>query len=598
MSRLEANISLLIITFFSAIHYVFLAGVPETVSDFAFLCVTNIVGFVILFLFFFGELFRLDARQVLQSVILSAELMVVYVMTMFGVSGSSSTVAAAVLALYFVFVAAFSAVKERKFPDAGTSAGVLMVIVGLLLVTEVYAGGAVSPNIIYLVIADIAFAAYVMTTGSYASSSNPAILAMGQMFFCSIFSLLLWTWEVVFNGGTFVLPSEGMFWASVIYISVFMRGLFTIIQIYAQRYVSPLNTSLVFSTETIMTMAASPVLAKFLGTKPETITLPKVIGGVIMVMGILTADPEFLGALKRMLSRGGRVQRKREKFMLVIISCFVYCLMDAPVQMTGIFPSYAGIKNFLPATLGLFFGIYGTAGCMLGCALSAVILGSPLHSAAKECFCIAAAGLGMFYAWHLTTKPYKPSFKSWPDYVRYAVILLVLSAFAGAVYYPAYITAGLSYLLTGLFAGLPINILFSSLLYIEPVVPRWKNMAYDAEFCLLPDSESLEGANEILEEAAIKHGITMKRVLEIQSCIEELSIRIIKAQPNARISVSVIFGEAISARLHYAGEKYNPFRIEKDEDEIDIMSLAIIKHRAIRASFSYSGGVNQVHAVV
>ena len=90
----------------------------------------------------------------------------------------------------------------------------------------------------------------------------------------------------------------------------------------------------------------------------------------------------------------------------------------------------------------------------------------------------------------------------------------------------------------------------------------------------------------------------MKRVLEIQSCIEELSIRIIKAQPNARISVSVIFGEAISARLHYAGEKYNPFRIEKDEDEIDIMRLAIIKHRAIRASFSYSGGVNQVHAVV
>lgn len=303
MSRLEANISLLIITFFSAIHYVFLAGVPDSVSDFAFLCVTNFVGFVILFLFFFGELFRLDMRQVLQSVILAAELIVVYVTTMLGVSGSSSTVTVAVLALYFVFVAAFSAVKERKFPDAETSSGIVMVIIGLLLVTEAYSGGTVNANILYLVITDIAFALYVMTTGSYASSSNPAILAMGQMFFCSIFSLLLWTWEVFFNRGTFVLPSQGIFWASVIYVSVFMRGLFTIIQIYAQRYVSPLNTSLIFSTETIMTIAMSPILAKFLGTEPEIITLPKIIGGIVMVMGILIADPEFLGALRKIYSK-------------------------------------------------------------------------------------------------------------------------------------------------------------------------------------------------------------------------------------------------------------------------------------------------------
>lgn len=303
MSHLEANISLLIITFFSSIHYVFLAGVPDTVSDFAFLCATNSIGFVILFLFFFGELFRLDVRQVLQSAILSVELMTIYVMTMFGVSGSSSTVTVAVLALYFVFVAAFSALKERKFPDGGTSAGILMVIAGLVLVTQVYEGGQVSPNIIYLVVADIAFALYVITTGYYASSSNPAILSMGQMFFCSIFSFLLWAWEVFFNGGTFALPSQGIFWASVIYVSVFMRGLFTIIQTYAQRYVSPLNTSLIFSTETIMTIAASPILAKFLGTEPEIITLPKIIGGIVMVMGILIADPAFLGALRKIYSR-------------------------------------------------------------------------------------------------------------------------------------------------------------------------------------------------------------------------------------------------------------------------------------------------------
>lgn len=303
MNRIEANISLLIITFLASIHYVFLAGVPDSVSHFAFLCVTNFVGFAILLAFFLGELFRLDIQQVLQSLILSSELVAFNFLMLLGVSGSSSTVTAAVLSSYFVFVAAFSALKARKFPDAGTFTGVLMVLSGLFLITETYKGGSVDGGIIYLIFADIVFALYVITTGAYASSSNPAILAMGQTFFCSIFSLLLWTWQVIFDGGTFALPSDGIFWTSVIYISLFMRGLFTIIQIYAQRYISPLNTSLIFSTETIMTMAASPILAEFLGTKPEIITLPKVIGGIIMVIGILIAEPEVLAALRRILAR-------------------------------------------------------------------------------------------------------------------------------------------------------------------------------------------------------------------------------------------------------------------------------------------------------
>ena len=56
MNKLEANISLLLITFFASIQYAFLAGVPAEVSQFSFLCVTNLVGFLIMLLFFYREL--------------------------------------------------------------------------------------------------------------------------------------------------------------------------------------------------------------------------------------------------------------------------------------------------------------------------------------------------------------------------------------------------------------------------------------------------------------------------------------------------------------------------------------------------------------
>lgn len=294
--------------------------------------------------------------------------------------------------------------------------------------------------------------------------------------------------------------------------------------------------------------------------------------------------------------------RNREKLTLTLLCALAYFVIDAPVQLTGILPSYAGIKNFLPSTLGLFFGAYGAAGCVIGCVLSAVMTGAEFPVVMREIVCVIVVGMGMFHGWHLTTKSGRISFKTWPDYGRYVLLLARLCLCVWAVYITsslnAGVSAGLAYFLTGLFIGVPVNILFSSLLYIEPVMPRGKFQVNDADFCLLPDAESLEGANEILEMSAMKRGVKMKRVLEIQSCIEELALRIQKAKPDARISVSVTFGDAISARLHYGGEKYNPFHVDPDEDEIDIMSLAIIKHRAIRASFSYSGGENQVHAVV
>lgn len=292
----------------------------------------------------------------------------------------------------------------------------------------------------------------------------------------------------------------------------------------------------------------------------------------------------------------------REKFTLTLLCALAYFLIDAPVQMTHVLPSFAGIKNFLPLTLGLFFGAYGVTGCVIGCIASAFLVNPSILDALRECVCIVITGLGMFHGWHITVKSGRISFKTWPDYGRYVLLLARLCLCVWAVYITsslnAGVSAGLAYFITGLFVGIPVNILFSSLLHIEPVMPRGKFLSYDAEFCLLPNAESLEGANEILEMSAMKRGVSMKHLLEIQSCIEELAIRIQKARPDARISVSVSFGDAISARLHYGGEKYNPFRIDKSEDEIDIMSLKIIKHRAIRASFRYAGGENLVHAVV
>ena len=108
MNPLEANVSLFIITFFAAIQYAFLSGVPASVSHFAFICVTNLVGFLIVLAMFFNELFRLDVKLVKQSAILSAELFGFNLFILLGAKNMDATVTACVLSSYFIFVPLFS----------------------------------------------------------------------------------------------------------------------------------------------------------------------------------------------------------------------------------------------------------------------------------------------------------------------------------------------------------------------------------------------------------------------------------------------------------------------------------------------------------
>ena len=121
---------------------------------------------------------------------------------------------------------------------------------------------------------------------------------------------------------------------------------------------------------------------------------------------------------------------------------------------------------------------------------------------------------------------------------------------------------------------------------------------HDASFIIDSSGESLSNANDILEVSGGAAGTGMKQIFEIQSCIEELSIRIFKALPDTAINAAIRFGNAVSVNIKYKGQKYNPLLIGKKDGMLEIMGLKIIKHRALRASYSYRNAENFIHVVI
>lgn len=298
MNKLEANISLLAITFFAAIQYVFLAAVPADISSFSFMFITNLIGFVFALLIFFGELFRLNRKQLLQSLVLAAELFGFNIFLLLGSQGLDASFVSCIVALYFVFLPLILLLMHRKV-KWNSYLGVLFVVIGVFMVMGTGLDGFKDIHVLFLILSDLCFAFYIITVENFCAGSNPAILAMGQMFFGSLFALAAWILETVITGKSFALPTDISFWGSVIFISFFIRSLYGVVQIYAQRYVSALNTSLIFSTEIIITLLISPLISVWMGFTPSVITPLKLFGCLFIVAGVLAADGEVMGMLKR-----------------------------------------------------------------------------------------------------------------------------------------------------------------------------------------------------------------------------------------------------------------------------------------------------------
>ena len=90
------------------------------------------------------------------------------------------------------------------------------------------------------------FAVSIVLLEEISAQMNPAVLVMGELFFGSLFSFVGWLVE---DGFALVLPGDAAFWRSAFFVAFFIRGMYGIVQIYAQRYVGAIQVSLIFSTE-------------------------------------------------------------------------------------------------------------------------------------------------------------------------------------------------------------------------------------------------------------------------------------------------------------------------------------------------------------
>lgn len=290
MSKLEANLVLLSVTFFWGIQYIFLGNIPDDISTFAFMALTNGIGFVILAVVFFDELRKLTRKIIKNGLLLAVLLFGANLLITAGSRSLDASTASFFAAANIVFVPVFMLFFGKK-ASAHNLVGIVIVLLGLLFATGARLDG-IGYGVLVIAVADVLSAAYIVVLGQVIGSINPILTSLCQMFFGTLFGLA--GWLIAQPETLFSLPSDIQFWSSVLVIAVFVRGFTTVMQVYAQRYVSALNASLLFSFEIVFTLLSSLFLPLMIGSEPETITPYKLVGCVLILLGVLTSDGSVL----------------------------------------------------------------------------------------------------------------------------------------------------------------------------------------------------------------------------------------------------------------------------------------------------------------
>ncbi len=290
-----STLGLILITVWSAVQYLFYSNVPEDISSFAFVFITNVCGCLLLALTQFSHLKNVTKATVKKAILLSVIQLMINVMILLGSRNMNSVIISSVTGLYFIFVTPLLLLLKKRVSFRSGVATVVALIALLLVFNANIEGLFSSINVVYLLIADVCIAGHVVAISIMAADEDPQAISVVQMASTALISLIAWVVESKVLGlSAMKLSPDPAFWVSVLFIGIFIRALYSVIQFAAQKNVPPINASLIFASEIVITLILNPLLCRLFGTGYEPATLFQVVGCVLFVLAVLICDDDFM----------------------------------------------------------------------------------------------------------------------------------------------------------------------------------------------------------------------------------------------------------------------------------------------------------------
>lgn len=169
-----------------------------------------------------------------------------YFFIVYGMNYTSASVSGFLTALFVIFVPVFSWIWYRKQLSFMQWGAVALGMLGLVLVT----GGvsAIGKGELFVIVGAMTVAIYILLADAYMKDAehNLVALTFQQMLFNTLGGLIL---GLIFQS-SFIVPTSTV-WLLLLYLGIFPSILTNVLQLYAQKALSPSTVSLTMTLEPI-----------------------------------------------------------------------------------------------------------------------------------------------------------------------------------------------------------------------------------------------------------------------------------------------------------------------------------------------------------
>lgn len=297
MSRKFATVLALFITAFWGASFMIMKGVSEALSPMAFLTLRFFVASLILFLFFWDRLKRLNRRVLVQGLILGTLLTATVMLQLLGLRKTSVTNAAFITSLSVLIVPFLSAVLLKKLPGRSQVGGLVSAVIGLSLITGVVKGFTVlNSGDFYTFLCALSVAVHILFADCFLQGTDPLLLGICQTFFATLISFFFWMLETPSTILT-VNFTQALITA-VLLTAVFCTVFAFTGQIVVQKYLPPQRVAMILALEPVFAYLYAVTIPTANGMT-ESLSFMKVVGCLLIVSGILLSEGGWLDSKKR-----------------------------------------------------------------------------------------------------------------------------------------------------------------------------------------------------------------------------------------------------------------------------------------------------------
>ena len=248
------------------------AGYPV----FPFLAIRFTLGFLLVFPFLSRRLRNLDRGALVGGILMGTALFSGYALQTTGLLYTSAANSGFITGLFVVLTPLFEAALFKRFPKPAAWAAVLIATLGLGLLSLQGGLGHMNRGDLLSLGCAVVYAIHLLLTSTMAKRHDTGVLVIVQV---GTVALLAWTFSVPYAHEMLPIPKATLWGIGI--TAVFATALAYWAQTTFQRYLSALQTALIFTLEPVFAGLFAVVVGG------EILGLQGVLGGLFIVVGML-----------------------------------------------------------------------------------------------------------------------------------------------------------------------------------------------------------------------------------------------------------------------------------------------------------------------